>query len=251
MSNLDLSFHKLSLNTPGRSQQITTVPPALFRLCHLVQLHDREAFSGIDELWSSKHILYVITSGQARLISSNGQLMVNTGSAVVRQAGTLLRHENKRGSLSPLQGIAVAFDFTDNSQPIWPFGPPVPITSRIIAELVSDLLLACSKSDESGSFKPHMLFYQLLDTLRDHAVRLAHEDHSWLDIVLARIHERVTHSFTREQLAREVNVSPEHFSREFKKYTGLTFVEYVTRLRIRIAQEQLLLLIRHYRNLRS
>lgn len=35
-------------------------------------------------------------------------------------------------------------------------------------------------------------------------------------------------------------MSPEHFSREFKKHTGLTFVEYVTRLRIRIVQEQLL-----------
>lgn len=240
MSNLDLSFHKLSLNTPGRSQQITTVPPALFRLCHLVQLHDREAFSSIDELWSSKHVLYVITSGQARLISSNGQLMVNTGSAVVRQAGTQLQHESNRGSLSPVQGIAVAFDFADSEQKHWPFGHPVPIMSRLIVELISELVLSSSKRNESGPFKPHMLFYQLLDTLRDHAERLAHEDHSWLDIVIAHIHEKVTHSFTREQLAREVNVSPEHFSREFKKYTGLTFVEYVTRLRIRIAQEQLL-----------
>lgn len=240
MSNLDLSFHKSSLNTPGRLQQITNVPPVMFKLCHLVQLHDREAFSRIDELWSSKHVLYVITSGQARLISSNGQLMVNTASAIVRQAGNLLQHESKRGSLSPVQGIAMAFDFADNEQRLWPFGHPVSVTSRLIAELISELVQSSSKRDESGPFKPHMLFYQLLDTLRDHAVRLAHEDHSWLDIVIAHIHERITHSFTREQLAREVNVSPEHFSREFKKYTGFTFVEYVTRLRIRIAQEHLL-----------
>ncbi|MDN4603616.1 ABC transporter substrate-binding protein [Paenibacillus sp. F6_3S_P_1C] len=241
MNKLDLHFHKSPSPRPVPVQESRPVPPAMFRLCHLVQFHDREAFTRLDEIWSSLHVLYVITSGQVRLIHKHDTLMINTGSAVARQAGTMLQHENKRGSLSPVQGIAVAFDFTDNEQPIWPFGPSAPITSRVIAELVSDLLLACSKSDESGPFKPHLLFYQLLDTLRDHAERLAHEDHSWLDLVITRIHEMVAHPFTREQLAREANVSPEHFSREFKKHTGLTFVEYVTRLRIRIAQEQLLL----------
>ncbi|WP_405154225.1 ABC transporter substrate-binding protein [Paenibacillus sp. FSL K6-0108] len=240
MSNLDTTFHKSDQLTPGRLQETITFPPAMFRLCHLVRLHDQESYSRIDDLWSNKHVLYVITSGQARLISTHGQLMVNTGSAVVREAGTLLQHESKRGSLSPVQGIAMAFEFVDNEQSIWPFGPPAAITNRVIGELVSDLILVCSKSNESGPFKAHALFYQLLDTLRDHAVRLAHDDHSWLDFVIAHIHEMVAHPLTREQLAREVNVSPEHFSREFKKHTGLTFVEYVTRLRIRIVQEQLL-----------
>ncbi|MGC5774490.1 ABC transporter substrate-binding protein [Paenibacillus pabuli] len=240
MSNLVPNFHPSSQLKPGRLQEISTVPPAMFRLYHLNRLHDREAFSRIDELWNNKHVLYVITSGQARLISAHGHLTVNTGSAVIRQAGTLLQHENRRGSLSPVQGIAIAFDSADNEQTTWPFGPPAAISSRVITELVSDLILTCSQSSDSGPFKPHALFYQLLDTLRDHAVHLAHEDHSWLDLVIAHIHEMVAHPLTREQLAREVNVSPEHFSREFKKHTGLTFVEYVTRLRIRMAQEHLL-----------
>ncbi|QOS81501.1 ABC transporter substrate-binding protein [Paenibacillus sp. JNUCC31] len=240
MNNLVPNFHKSSQLQAGRLQEISTVPPAMFRLCHLARLHDHESYSRIDELWSNKHVLYVITSGQARLISDHGHLMVNSGSAVMRQAGTLLQHESKRGSLSPVQGIAIAFDPADNEQTLWPFGPPAAISSRVIIELVSDLVLACSQSKESGPFKPHALFYQLLDTLRDHAVQLAHEDHSWLDLVIAHIHEMVAYPLTREQLAREVNVSPEHFSREFKKHTGLTFVEYVTRLRIRIAQEKLL-----------
>lgn len=242
MSNSKQHVHKHLAPQSLPLQETRSIPPAMFRLCHLIRFHDRESFSHIDELWSNKHVLYVITSGQARLISVHGPLTVSTGSAAVRQAGTWLHHESKRGSLSPVQGIAITFDFAlaHNAEPLWPFGPPAPMTNRAIAEIASELILACSRSAEAGPFKPHALFYQLLDTLRDHAMRLAHEDHSWLDFVIAHIHERVAHPLTREQLAREVNVSPEHFSREFKKHTGLTFVEYVTRLRIRMAQEHLL-----------
>ncbi|PRA03485.1 MULTISPECIES: ABC transporter substrate-binding protein [Paenibacillus] len=243
MSNSKQHVHKHLAPQSLPLQETRSIPPAMFRLCHLIRFHDRESFSYIDELWSNKHVLYVITSGQARLISVHGPLTVSTGSAAVRQAGTWLHHESKRGSLSPVQGIAIIFDFVlaDNAEPLWPFGSPTTMTNRAIAEIASELILACSRSAEAGPFKPHALFYQLLDTLRDHAMRLAHEDHSWLDFVIAHIHERVAHPLTREQLAREVNVSPEHFSREFKKHTGLTFVEYVTRLRIRMAQEHLLL----------
>lgn len=233
-------YHKKSLSRPISLQKIQSVPVALFKLCHLVQLHDREAFSRIDEMWNTLHVLYVITAGQARLISTEGKLTLNAGCAVVRQAGGLLQHENKRGSLSPVQGIAIAFDSIENEQLFWPFGLPAPIASRTLTDRAVELIQASSKGHDSSPFRPHMLFYELLDILRDHAAHSAHEDHSWLDNVLRHIHQMYTHPLTREQLARDANVSPEHFSREFKKHTGLTFVEYVTRLRIRMAQEHLL-----------
>ncbi|WP_340387855.1 AraC family transcriptional regulator [Paenibacillus sp. FSL E2-0151] len=233
-------YHKKSLSRPISLQKIQSVPVAHFKPCHLVQLHDREAFSRIDEMWSTLHVLYVITAGQARLISTEGKLTLNAGCAVVRQAGNLLQHENKRGSLSPVQGIAIAFDSTENEQLFWPFGIPVPIASRTLTDRAVELVQASTAGRDSSPFRPHMLFYELLDILRDHVAHSAHEDHSWLDAVLRHIHQMYTHPLTREQLARDANVSPEHFSREFKKHTGLTFVEYVTRLRIRMAQEHLL-----------
>ncbi|WP_315371669.1 hypothetical protein, partial [Paenibacillus xylanexedens] len=113
-------YHKKSLSRPISLQKIQSVPVAHFKPCHLVQLHDREAFSRIDEMWSTLHVLYVITAGQARLISTEGKLTLNAGCAVVRQAGNLLQHENKRGSLSPVQGIAIAFDSNENEQLFWP-----------------------------------------------------------------------------------------------------------------------------------
>jgi AraC-like DNA-binding protein len=48
-----------------------------------------------------------------------------------------------------------------------------------------------------------------------------------------------------EQIARALNVSPFHFCRRFKLETGLTFVEYLSR--VRIEQAELLL---HNKNLR-
>ncbi|WP_339238312.1 ABC transporter substrate-binding protein [Paenibacillus sp. FSL R5-0517] len=235
------TYHQKSLSRSISLQKIQSVPVALFKLCHLVQLHDREAFSRIDEMWNTLHVLYVVTAGQARIISAEGKLTLNAGSAVVRQAGNLLQHENKRGSLSPIQGIAIAFDSTENDHLSWPFGLPAPIVSRNLADKAVELVQACSKGQDSSPFRPHMLFYELLDILQDHVTHSAPEDHSWLDNVLRHIHQMYTHSLTREQLARDANVSPEHFSREFKKHTGLTFVEYVTRLRIRMAQEHLLI----------
>ncbi|WKL04123.1 hypothetical protein Q0F98_13525 [Paenibacillus amylolyticus] len=76
-------YHKKSLSCPVSLQKIQSVPVALFKLCHLVQLHDHEAFSRIDEMWSTLHVLYVITAGQARLISAEGKLTLNAGCAVV------------------------------------------------------------------------------------------------------------------------------------------------------------------------
>ena len=153
-------------------------------------------------------MLYVITAGQARLISAEGKLTLNAGCAVVRQAGSLLQHENKRGSLSPVQGIAIAFDSTENEQLFWPFGIPGPIVSRTLTDRAVELVQASSKGHGSSPFRPHMLFYELLDILRDHAAHSAHEDHSWLDAVLRHIHQMYTHPLTREQLARDANVSP-------------------------------------------
>ena len=220
---------------------IKPIPDALFKLIHLVQLHDREALDHIEESWSTLHVLYVITSGQARLIGADGKLTLTTGSAFIRRAGRLLQHDHYRGTLSPVQGIAIAFDFTDQEQRFWPFGSPAPISSRLLVEKAAELAQVCMSGQNISPFRPHILFYELLDMLQEQATLEPQPDHSWLDGALRYIHEMYAHPLTREQLAKASNVSPEHFSREFKRYTGFTFIEYVSRLRIRIAQECLLL----------
>jgi len=218
-----------------------SIPGAPFKLIHLVQLHDREAFAHIEKSWSKLHVLYVITAGQARLIGADGKLTLTPGSAFIRRAGHLLQHDCYRGTLSPVQGIAIAFDFTDQQQRFWPFGAPAPTSSRLIVDKAVELAQVCMTEQNANPFRPHILFYELLDMLQEQAALVSQPDHSWLDGVLRHIHKMYAHPLTREQLAKASNISPEHFSREFKRYTGLTFVEYVSRLRIRMSQEHLLL----------
>ncbi|MBB6019921.1 ABC-type Fe3+-hydroxamate transport system substrate-binding protein [Paenibacillus sp. JGP012] len=227
--------HRLSLT------YMEPVPDAPFKLRHLVQIHDRETFAHIEESWSKLHVLYVITAGQARLIGADGKLTLTAGSAFIRRSGCLLQHDSYRGSLSPVQGIAIAFDFTDQQHRFWPFGSRAPVSSHLIVDKAADLAKVCAKGHNSSSFRVHILFYELLGMLQDQVATAPQPDHSWLDGALRHIHKMYAYPLTREQMAKASNVSPEHFSREFKRYTGLTFVEYVSRLRIRMAQEHLLL----------
>ncbi|OBZ16789.1 AraC family transcriptional regulator [Bacillus sp. FJAT-26390] len=62
----------------------------------------------------------------------------------------------------------------------------------------------------------------------------------WLVSALEYIRENYRNPITRKQLAQSSGVSLEHFSREFRRHTGKTFKAYLTELRIRAAQEQLL-----------
>ncbi|MGO4543768.1 AraC family transcriptional regulator [Paenibacillus sp. 2TAB23] len=61
----------------------------------------------------------------------------------------------------------------------------------------------------------------------------------WIEKALDYIKKNYAGEMTRSAEAKRACVSPEHFSRVFKRHTGKTFKEYVTELRIRAAQEQL------------
>lgn len=62
----------------------------------------------------------------------------------------------------------------------------------------------------------------------------------WLKRVMDLLHRRSKEEWTRETLADYAGVSPEHFSRVFRKETGSTFTSYLNLLRIREAQLRLL-----------
>jgi ABC-type Fe3+-hydroxamate transport system substrate-binding protein len=62
----------------------------------------------------------------------------------------------------------------------------------------------------------------------------------WLVNAFEYIRDNYRDPITRKQLAAYSGVSLEHFSREFRRHTGKSFKAYLTELRIRAAQEQLL-----------
>lgn len=63
---------------------------------------------------------------------------------------------------------------------------------------------------------------------------------SWMSSILTYIDEHTSHPFGMSELAQRASVSPAHFSRVFKKWTGMNVTEYITTKRILRSKELLL-----------
>ncbi|MDI4643977.1 AraC family transcriptional regulator [Cohnella hashimotonis] len=109
-----------------------------------------------------------------------------------------------------------------------------------ILRLGAELLAAWQEPDSTEPYQVQLLFSRLLIELRREMERQYGQATGWLQELTAFIREHYGEEMSREQLAADAGVSPEHFSRAFRKYTGKTFNEYLTLYRIRGAQRRLL-----------
>lgn len=83
-------------------------------------------------------------------------------------------------------------------------------------------------------------FLELLEQVCDEQKPVRQSNMPWMLDVLEQLHLRYKEELSREQLAERAEVSPEHFSRAFRKHTGMTYNTYLNLLRIRDAQRSLL-----------
>ncbi|WP_141505927.1 helix-turn-helix domain-containing protein [Paenibacillus luteus] len=125
----------------------------------------------------------------------------------------------------------------------WPLENSIKIKlNRQLMQLAVDLerewSLGGNLDKLSGS---EAAFVMLLNKLLElHGKIKQPTSHSWMENAIRYIKENYRKPLTRKELAAIAGVSPEHFSREFMKHSGKTFKAYITELRIRSAQEQLL-----------
>ncbi|WP_337032281.1 AraC family transcriptional regulator [Paenibacillus illinoisensis] len=63
---------------------------------------------------------------------------------------------------------------------------------------------------------------------------------SWLSATLSNIDDKLRNGLSLSELALQAAVSPAHFSRAFKKYTGMTLTDYALARRVIMAKEHLL-----------
>ncbi|WP_418041315.1 MULTISPECIES: helix-turn-helix domain-containing protein [Paenibacillus] len=63
---------------------------------------------------------------------------------------------------------------------------------------------------------------------------------SWLSATLFNIDDKLRSGLSLSELALQAAVSPAHFSRAFKKYTGMTLTDYALARRVIMAKEHLL-----------
>jgi ABC-type Fe3+-hydroxamate transport system substrate-binding protein len=184
-------------------------------------------------------LLIVVTGGSGTIELDGERTRLSSGNTVCcdSSAHITLQHSNN------LQGVwieyAVLPGSSHRSSPL-NNGVPLRICTSNICALASQLLSGWNQPVENQPFALQRLFTELLTELYDCAAEHTEPALHWLDRVLQYIESHYNEDLTRGQAAELAGVTPEHFSRAFRKSTGQTFNEYVTLLRIRKAQQRIL-----------
>ena len=108
---------------------------------------------------------------------------------------------------------------------------------RIFGKIETEYSLKDKLSDEIISCHTHSLFYLLMRNF-DSCIALD-EGNKLIEQAVSYIRENFASDITLSALAKKFSVSPEHFSRIFKKETGLGFSKYLNSLRLQYAEQLL------------
>ena len=110
-------------------------------------------------------------------------------------------------------------------------------TKEILSKIEKEYSLADNYTDEIILCHTHSLFYLLMRNA-DTCIA-AQEGNKTIEQAVAYIRENFTDELTLSAVAKRFSVSPEHFSRMFKKETGLGFSKYLNSLRLQYAEQLL------------
>lgn len=108
---------------------------------------------------------------------------------------------------------------------------------RVFSKIESEYKLKDTLSKEIISCHTHSLFYLLMRNA-DSCITVD-EGNKVIEQAVAYIRENFASDITLSALAKKFSVSPEHFSRMFKKETGLGFSKYLNSLRLQYAEQLL------------
>ena len=108
---------------------------------------------------------------------------------------------------------------------------------RILNTVEKEYIHNDSFSNEIISCHTHSLFYLLMRNT--HTCLTVDEGNKVIEQAAAYIKENFASNITLSDLAKKFSVSPEHFSRMFKKETGLGFSKYLNSLRLQYAEQLL------------
>ncbi len=108
---------------------------------------------------------------------------------------------------------------------------------RLFAKIEKECNTGDKFSDEIISCHTHSLFYLLMRNVD--TCLPADDGNKVIEQAVAYIRENFSSDITLSSLAKRFSVSPEHFSRVFKKETGLGFSKYLNSLRLQYAEQLL------------
>ncbi|GBF73370.1 Fe3+-hydroxamate ABC transporter substrate-binding protein [Paenibacillus sp. 598K] len=143
-----------------------------------------------------------------------------------------------------LQGVLIGYRCLapDGGEALLGLSHPQPLASGStqLLRLADELADLWKCPDSEAPFRLQQTFATMLAELEKARQAALLPESDWLSRTLKIMQEQYNSDLTREQLARQAQVSPQHFSRAFRKRTGFAWTDYLTLLRIRHAQLQLL-----------
>lgn len=108
---------------------------------------------------------------------------------------------------------------------------------KILGKTEKEYNINDSLSDEIITCYTHSLFYLLMRNAESCVA--IDESNKIIEKAVSYIRENFSSDITLSSLAKMFSVSPEHFSRLFKKETGLGFSKYINSLRLQYAEQLL------------
>lgn len=197
--------------------------------------------------WPHYHSLYEIyfmLEGNCTYFIDNKVYNVQPGDIVVIPGGTIhhTKYENIRHSRILLncseKHIPSAFRPASSEEGSLYRSPYITEEARKIFEKIeNEYKRNDSLSDEILLCHTNSLFYLLIRN-KDSCIKI-NDGNSVTEKAVAYIRDNFRSDITLSSLAKKFSVSPEHFSRTFKKETGLGFSKYLNSLRLQYAEQLL------------
>lgn len=184
-------------------------------------------------------ILMIVTGGSGDIDIGGEGYRISSGSVLCCDStpGIKLRAQYD------LQGVWIEYSVmslpAENTSPLNSSFPLGSCSSNACA-LASRLFKAWNEPEAQKPFSVQLLFTELLTELYSKILERADSPLHWLEQTLQYIENHFDEDLTRSRMAELAKVSPEHFSRAFRRSTGQTFSNYLTMLRIRRAQQRIL-----------
>lgn len=178
--------------------------------------------------------ILVVSNGSVLLTLNGHQYTLSRGSVVLWDDYndvklTAQTHTTLQGTLIQYRSLT-----NDGTKPhVFKHHEPLRDCSLKILTLTEELESVSRRPTSSKPFYFQQLFLELLAELYEELEGRLQQINVWMEQVLHYIDYHFHEDLTREQIAEMAQVSPEHFSRTFRKHTGQTFSNYLALLRIR------------------
>ncbi|MCY9657908.1 AraC family transcriptional regulator [Paenibacillus chondroitinus] len=198
-------------------------------------------------------MLLIVREGTGELFMNGRKVALHYGLVIYAPIGSGMHVVNT--SSRDLHLDRIAFEVLKKAE--WPaargayrqgkmpaiFQEPIQLqTPYRVLKLTKELDAVQLSGEPQEMFRRQLLFYSIMDTIcRNMGEERPKETGNVIEHAVALIHQHYRNDLTRDQLAEQLGVSPEHFSRLFKKEKGMSFIDYLLHLRIEKSRELLLL----------